>query len=106
MTDFPKRGDNFDTVSSPGGSDLPARIVRELVLERDGLTTAELAFRLRLEVDDIIPAEAELAAGGILTFLPNPLETDWALGPLVSAALARRLAAARGAEIGDWIPAA
>ena len=106
MTDFPQRGDNFDTVSSPGGSDLPARILREIMLEPEGLTTAELAFRLRLDADEIIGPAAELAAGGVLAFLPFPSRADWKLGPLVSAALSRRLAAARGVDLGDWIPAA
>lgn len=106
MSDFPRRGDNFQTLRGPGRTDAPGRIVRELVLEPDGLNTDDLATRLGLSPDDVIGHAADLASVAVLDFQESPFLRDWVLGPLVAAALARRLSAAKGVEIGDWIPAA
>ena len=85
--------------------DLSARIVRELMLESSGLTTVELALEFRTDVVEVIRSAAALEAVGVLQFHESEDAPDWTLGPLVEAALARRIAQGRGVEFGEWVKA-
>ena len=106
MTDFPRRGDNFRTLNGPPLTNAPARILRELILAPDGLDTEELALRLGLSDEVVIECAAALAEGAVLDFNLDPTVPDWSVGSVVADGVARRVAAGRGVELGDWIPAA